>query len=314
MTAQNLLILCYPDSLHQAKRLSEYCKIPFSEIRLHHFPDRESKITLPVTLAEHVILMRSLDHANETLLEVLITARGLKAQGVKKITLIAPYMCYMRQDAAFQPGEIISQQAIGGLLAEHFDSVITVDAHLHRVKTLAEAIPAKIAVNVFATQPIAKFLEKQFKNPLLIGPDSESEQWVQAIAKAMTHQNAEYCVASKIRHGDCNVQIQLPSVQFGKRDIILVDDVISTGRTLEETARSIFSHAPDSVSVMVTHALFVDDALQRLQNAGIQHIWSTDSVNHSSNAVYLAPVFGDTLNASLTPVNARCDEYTQQEV
>ncbi|MCH9697682.1 MAG: ribose-phosphate diphosphokinase [Gammaproteobacteria bacterium] len=303
MTTTHSLILCYPDSLHQAQHLSEYCEIPYAVIKLHHFPDRESQLTLPVTLPEHVILMRSLDNANQKLLEVLMSARSLNAQSVKQLTLIAPYLCYMRQDTAFHPGEVISQQVIGGLLAEHFHTVITVDAHLHRVKTLPEAIPAKTALNVSATQPIADFLQFRFKNPLLIGPDSESLQWVQAIASAMPSQTVEFCVARKVRHGDCDVDIQLPSIDFSKRDIILVDDVISTGHTLEKTALSLFAHDPNSVSVMITHALFVGDALQRLNNIGIQQIWSTDSISHSTNALRLASVLGDSLSECINLVH-----------
>lgn len=301
MTAQNSLILCYPDSLQQTQRLSEYSKIPYAEIGVHHFPDKESKLTLPVTLPEHVIVLRSLDNANQKLLEVLMTARSLKVQGVNQLTLIAPYLCYMRQDIAFQPGEVVSQQVIGELLAEHFHTVITVDAHLHRVKTLSEAIPAKTALNASATRSIAEFLETQFKNPLLVGPDSESKQWVQAIASAMSQRTVEYCVACKVRHGDCEVEIQLPSVDFRKRDIVLVDDVISTGHTLEKTALSLLTHAPNTVSVMVTHALFAGDALQRLHNTGIQQIWSTDSVSHSTNIVCLAPVLSDCLSDCRNP-------------
>jgi len=148
---------------------------------------------------------------------------------------------------------------------------------LHRIHSLDQAIPAQIVLNLSATQPWAYFLEKLFKNPVLLGPDSESQQWVEAIANAMTQGTADYCVASKQRFGDADVEITLPAFDFSNRRVILVDDVASTGYTLEQTARAVLTtHAPASLSVLVTHALFVDGALKRLQSAGVDNIWSSD--------------------------------------
>lgn len=120
---QQPLILCFSDSYPQAQRLARSTALPYAEINVHQFPDDESKLTLPVELPNHVIIYRSLDHPNDKLLEVLLAAHGLREQSIQTLTLVAPYLCYMRQDKAFHPGEIVSQRAIGQLLAEHFDAV-----------------------------------------------------------------------------------------------------------------------------------------------------------------------------------------------
>ena len=294
------LILCFSDSHLQAQRLARSTALPYAEINVHRFPDGESKLTLPVELSSHVIIYRSLDHPNDKLLEVLLAARGLREQSVQRLTLVAPYLCYMRQDKAFQPGEIVSQRAIGQLLAEHFDAVLTVDSHLHRIQSLDQAIPARIALNLSATQPLATFLQTLFTNPVLLGPDSESQQWVEAIANAMTDGTVDYCVASKQRFGDTDVEISLPTFDFSNRDVVLVDDVASTGYTLEQTARAVSSYAPNSLSVLVTHALFVDDALQRLYAAGVNNIWSSDSIPHSTNHVAIDTVLKGGLNRAFS--------------
>ncbi len=293
---QRPLILYFSDSCTQAQHLANATGLPCAEINVHQFPDAESKLTLPIELPSHVIVYRSLDHPNDKLLEVLLAAGGLREQSVQTLTLVAPYLCYMRQDTAFHPGEIVSQRTIGQLIAEHFDAVLTVDSHLHRIHSLEQAVPARIALNLSATQPIANFLQKLFKNPVLLGPDSESQQWVEAIANAMSEGSADYCVASKQRVSDAVVEISLPTFNFSNRHVVLIDDVASTGHTLEKTAQAVLSQAPASLSVLVTHALFVGDALQRLYNTGVDAIWSCDSITHSTNKVALDSVLKQGLS------------------
>ena len=157
---EKCLVLGFPESYEQARELAELAGISYADIEIHKFPDGESKVTLPAHLiktCKHIIIYRSLDHPNEKLIELLLAAEGIKRIGGIKLTLIAPYLSYMRQDKAFNPGEVISQKVIGKFLAERFDAVITVDSHLHRIDKLSQAIPAKLALNLTATEPMALF-------------------------------------------------------------------------------------------------------------------------------------------------------------
>lgn len=121
--------------------------------------------------------------------------------------------------------------------------------------------------------------------PLLIGPDAESEQWVSAIAAAAC---LEYGVARKERLGDREVRVALPDLDLSGREVVLVDDVISTGQTLVKTAQQLVANGVESITALVTHALFADDALRRLEAAGVGKVISTDSVAHESNGIALA--------------------------
>ncbi|MGB5202086.1 MAG: phosphoribosyltransferase family protein, partial [Sedimenticolaceae bacterium] len=91
------------------------------------------------------------------------------------------------------------------------------------------------------------------------------------------------------------VRIQLPALPFADRQIVLVDDIVSTGHTLAETARQLSAHGPASILVLVTHALFVDGALARLRAAGVDGICSTDSVLHPSNQIHLDAILASAL-------------------
>jgi ribose-phosphate pyrophosphokinase len=201
------------------------------------------------------------------------------------LILVAPYLCYMRQDKAFHPGEIISQKVIGRLLDDLFDGIITVDPHLHRIHSLSTVVPKAATVVLTAAHLMGEFIQSHLTNPLLIGPDIESEQWVRTIAQFA---HLDYAVANKQRHGDDKVCVNLPRINVQGREIVLVDDIISTGHTIAEATRQLLGAGATKVHCLVTHAIFSSGAEQQLQQAGIANIWSTDSINHPSNVISLA--------------------------
>ncbi len=227
---------------------------------MHRFPDGESRLRLPPALPADVVLCRSLDHPNDKLVELLIAAAAARELGAVRVTLVAPYLCYMRQDMAFTPGEAVSQRIVGRLLAERFDRVVTVDPHLHRVSDLGEAIPSGHPLALSAAALIARFLQAQLRAPLIVGPDSESEQWVAAIADAAGFDGV---ACTKTRTGDREVAIELPSCDMTGRDVVLVDDVASTGHTLARAAEQCRARGAARVDVAVTHGLFVGDGDRR---------------------------------------------------
>ncbi len=287
-----MMVLCFDDYEEQSDKLAGALKLPCHIMQRHRFPDGESKITLPAKLPEHVLFCYSLDQPNEKLLELLLAAKTARELGAKQLTLVAPYLCYMRQDKAFQPGEAVSQPIVGNFLASLFDNVITVDPHLHRIQYLEQAIPASNAVTLSATSMMAEFLYKSCKNPVLLGPDSESEQWVSAVAKPNQWQ---YGVCKKIRSGDKDVEITLPEIDLHGRTVVIVDDVASSGQTLAVAIKKCLLKNAKQVDVLVTHALFADDAKQRLIQAGVTNIWSTDSVSHESNVIALNGLLKDAV-------------------
>ncbi len=286
------LVLSFPESRPQAQQLARALGITCKDVDIHHFPDGESKLVLPLDLPEQVIFHRSLDHPNDKLVELLLAAESAREQGVQHLTLVAPYLCYMRQDKAFHPGEVVSQKIIGRFLARQFDQVLTVDTHLHRIQRLEEAIPIRQALNLTATTAMGRFLAQQPLQPLLLGPDQESRQWVAAIAEIA---QLDYVIADKTRLGDRDVRISLPEAEYKDRDIVIVDDVISSGHTVAVAAQQARKKGARAVHCLITHALFARDAVENLKAAGVQHIWSSDSITHSSNVIPLAPLLAGAL-------------------
>lgn len=288
------LLLCFVDEQTLAHKLADASGMALATIQSHVFPDGEIKLQLPDRLPKRVVVLRSLHQPNTKLIELLLTARTARQLGAQHLTLVAPYMAYMRQDIAFQPGETVSQRIVGQFLAELFDAVITVDPHLHRVSSLQQAIPTAQALALTAAPLLADFVFQKIPNALLIGPDEESEQWITAAAQ--THQ-LDHAVCHKTRHGDRQVDIALPNVNVADRQVVLLDDIASSGHTLAETARLLLQAGARTVDVAVTHALFANDALTVVKASGVNHIWSTDSVLHESNCVSVAALVAAALRA-----------------
>lgn len=294
--AKKTCLLYFDDEQAVAHRLAAATGLLAQPVARHRFPDGELKLTLPVdgsgSLPADAVLLRSLYQPNEKLVELLLAAEAARGLGVRHLTLVAPYLAYMRQDIAFQPGEAVSQRIIGRFLAKLFDRVITVDPHLHRVATLQEAVPAARADVVNAAPLLADWVARQRPGAMLVGPDGESAQWV---AQAAACHGFDHAVCTKVRHGDRSVSIALPPVSAQGRCIVLLDDMASTGHTLAQAARQLIAAGAASVDVAVTHALIDDASLHALHQAGVDQFWSTDCVTHPSNVVSMAPALAQAL-------------------
>jgi ribose-phosphate pyrophosphokinase len=274
------MLLHFDDERDYAERLATAAGLAMAPIQRHRFPDGELKLRLPAPVGARAVMLRSLHRPNEKLVELLLAARAARDLGARHLTLVAPYLAYMRQDAAFAPGEAVSQRIVGRWLAELFDAIVTIDPHLHRVGRLNEAVPAVTALALSAAPLIGASFHGA--DALMLGPDGEAEPWVRDAAAAA---GCEAAVCRKTRRGDRDVEVTLPEVSYEGRRVVVVDDVASTGRTLAAVARQALARGAHRVDVAVTHALLVDDATDVLSAAGVNDFLSTDTVPHPSNRI-----------------------------
>lgn len=282
-----------------AKRLAARLGLSCAEIAVHRFPDGELRVAV-APAADTTILYAALDQPNDKLITLLFAAEALRRNGARRLVLVAPYLCYMRQDAAFHAGEAISQRVIGGLLAATVDRVVTMDAHLHRTTDIRSVFPGIEAENLSAMPAIANALATGGIDPatVVIGPDMESEPWVSDVASRL---GLQHTVAQKTRHGDRSVAIGFadPGLLSG-RPALLVDDIVSSGMTLMTAAKAVTAVGAAAVDAVVTHALFPPALIPAFTEAGIRSIRSTDSVPHPTNAIALDESLADALRSELT--------------
>jgi len=266
---------------------------PPVEHELRAFPDGESYIRLLSAVDDtEVTVLADLARPNARTLELLLVAATLRAQGARRVTLVAPYLPYMRQDRAFKPGESVSSRHFAALLDAHVDALLTVDAHLHRYATLDElyTTPAR---NLSATALLADWVRAHVAQPLLVGPDAESAQWVAAAGAAL---GCPWTTLHKERSGDRRVSVSgAIAAEHRARTPVLLDDVISTGHTLIAGCRVLAAAGMPAPVVVAVHGIFADDAYAALRAAGAAHIVTTNSVPHASNAIDLAPLLAAAL-------------------
>jgi ribose-phosphate pyrophosphokinase len=288
---------CLPSSVGEAQRLAARLGLGLHEIALHRFPDGELRVTVGPAAAT-TIIYASLDQPNDKLLALLFASEALRRGGAQRLVLVAPYLCYMRQDTAFHQGEAVSQKVVGRLLADAVDRVITVDAHLHRTKDIHSVFPGIEADNLSAMPAIAEDLRAGFDpKTVVVGPDEESQAWVSDLASRLGLQCA---VARKTRRGDRSVEITFADpVLFNGRPALLVDDIVSSGGTLMTCAKAVQAAGATTIDAVVTHALFAPELAAGLLQAGVRSLKSTDSIHHPSNSIVLDAVLADALRKEL---------------
>jgi ribose-phosphate pyrophosphokinase len=279
-------IICLRPGLADAARLGSRLGLPVGEIAVHAFPDGEIRVTVP-SISPLTIIYQSLDYPNEKLLALLFATESCRRNGARRLLLVAPYLCYMRQDAAFHRGEAISQKVVGRLLASAFDRIITVNAHLHRTSDIRDVFPGCKAENLSAMGVVASTLHNTGLDPatVVFGPDSESGHMVSELARSLGVSDA---VARKIRRADETVEITLPEPsRFAGRPVLLVDDMASSAGTLIACARELINAGATTVDAIIVHALFPAEKMTEITRAGIRSVRSTNSVPHPTNAISL---------------------------
>jgi ribose-phosphate pyrophosphokinase len=289
----SVALQCLPAAAAPAAKLAARLSLPLQEIGLHRFPDGELRVTVPPAAAT-TIVYAALDQPNDKLIALLLASEALSRGGARRLVLVAPYLCYMRQDTAFHPGEAISQKVIGRLLAQAFDRAVTVDAHLHRTHDIRDVFPGIEAENLSAMPAIADALRGALDPAtIVVGPDEESAPWVADLARRL---GLAHAVARKSRRGDRSVEITFADrAQFKGRPALLVDDIVSSGGTLIACAHVLRAAGASGIDAVVTHALFPPDLLGRFSAAGIRSVKSSDSVPHPTNAIALDAVLAAAL-------------------
>lgn len=253
-----------------------------------HFPDGESHVRiLSDVKSKPATILCSLNRPDEKILPLIFLAKTLKELGAGKITLIAPYLGYMRQDKRFHEGEAVTAPIFAKLLSRYIDVLITVDPHLHRIKKLEDIYACECKV-LTAAPLMAEWVAAHVQNPLIIGPDKESEQWVRGVAGKA---NAPYVVLDKTRRGDRDVDIILPNIeQYKGRTPVLIDDIISTAATMIKTIELLRQRKYEQIICLATHGVFAGDAYENLLKAGAAKIITANTIPHSSNVIDVTPL------------------------
>lgn len=283
-----------------AAALCERAGCERGEIESRSFPDEESYVRLISHVGERdVVLLCTLDRPDPKLAPLLFTAAAAREQGARSVGLVAPYLAYMRQDRAFEPGEAITSATFAKLLSSQFDWLVTIDPHLHRHRSLAElySIPA---IAMSGSEAIGAWIRREILRPVVIGPDEESGQWAGEIAERA---GAPMTVIMKTRSGDRSVQLDSTALdEVSDGNPVIVDDIASSGETMIAAVKRVRERGFPAPTCVVVHSIFSGDAYTRLLNSGLARMLSTNTVAHPSNEIDVSGALADGVARALRSV------------
>ncbi|GAB3200897.1 ribose-phosphate pyrophosphokinase [Pontibacter aydingkolensis] len=268
------------------------------ETAIRRFPDGESYVRILSDVHQkQVILVCTLHQPDAKLLPLYFLARTARELGAASVCLVAPYLAYMRQDIQFNPGEAVTSRYFADLISGTANSLITIDPHLHRFHHMEElyTIPA-MALHV--APPLANWVKSNIEKPLLIGPDEESMQWVKEVA---TLANASYLILNKTRQGDREVQVTQPEMAgYPDYTPVLVDDIISTARTMIETIQQLKRLSSIPPVCIGVHAVFAEGAYEALLQAGAAQVVTCNTIPHVSNGIKVDELLAEAIQATVS--------------
>jgi ribose-phosphate pyrophosphokinase len=295
------VILPLPFNAAFASAIASTGAVQMGDATFAHFPDGETYARIDSDIRGRDVLLLATQHQPDPqFMALAFLSDAARDLGAASVGLIAPYLAYMRQDARFKPGEAVASRSYAKQLSRLFNSLVTVDPHLHRLGSLAAVfdIPAT-AIDVAPL--LAQWISAHVSRPLIVGPDSESRQWVKGVAESA---NAPFVVLEKVRRGSTEVDVTIVddlTVHHG-RTPVLVDDIISTGHTLAQAARHLSARGFVSPVCVGVHAVFAIGADQTLRSAGITTVVTTNTIPHLTNAIDVAPAIAERIAG--TPAKA----------
>jgi len=279
------LIIPMPDNEPMATALAAELGWDIGAVETRQFPDSETYLRFTTDVSNRAVaLICTLDRPDEKFLRLSFAAAGARDLGAVGVGLIAPYLAYMRQDRRFKDGEAVTSREFARLISSEFDWLVTVDPHLHRYVSLDEVftIPSRV---VHAAPALSTWIRENVVRPLVIGPDSESEQWVSTVA---SFAGCPYVVLNKQRFGDRDVKVSVPDLSAWRdRTPVLVDDIVSSARTMIEACQGVVAGGLAAPICMAIHALFTDSAYQSLKAVSAR-IVTANAVDHQTNEIDLS--------------------------
>ncbi len=253
--------------------LARILNADLGKIETTKFPDGEIKVRLPEIDDNSIVIVQSTHYPQEkNLFELMFTAYALKERNAN-VCAVLPYLAYARQNKSFAPGEAVSINAVLNMLeAAGINALVTVNPHKSEPLDLFKG---KVCI-VNSAHTLAQGVKAHLKNPFVLAPDSSALSVAKPAAEVL---GCEYTYIDKHRDAYGNVTMQKAhGGNFKGKDVVIVDDMIAAGSTIELATRFAYTEGAASVSAACIHLVMVNNAYQRLKNAGVDKIFGTNTI------------------------------------
>jgi len=289
------IVFAYPGNETLADNICNTLGFERGKFEMRSFPDGETYIRLESEVkGKNAIVVCTLDRPDSKLLPLYFLSEIISDGGAYRLTLVAPYLAYMRQDKQFNPGECVTSHHFANLLSSFIDELITVDPHLHRISSLDKIYSVRTHT-IHCAPLISSWIKENIPNPLLIGPDGESKQWVSEIAEDA---GARYTVLNKVHIGSDKVKVSVPHIEKYRKTHtpVIVDDIMSSGKTMIETLGHLKREGTLPPICLGIHAIFAGDAYEKIKEGGAQRIVTCNTIPHSSNSIDVNSLIVNAVN------------------
>lgn len=287
-----LTVIAGKSSADLARKIAKRLDANLVSVQDITFPDGENKLTLNGELTDRIVVVQSTSPPVNTNLFQVLSLIAKAKEVTPKVIAVIPYMGYARQDKEFLPGEIITMKVLARLFkGVGVSEIITVDIHSKigfshfKIKTH----------NVTAIPELVKYFKKMsLKNPLIVSPDFGGKERAVEFAKDF---KIDYIILEKQRDRKTGkVRIITKDVDdISGRDLILVDDMISTGGSIIKAANFLKKQRCGKIFVACTHGLLVNDAAKKILKAGVKKIVSTNTILGETSKVDVSSVIADVI-------------------
>lgn len=292
MMMANLTVIGGPASQTLAKTLASKLDANYIKASVRIFPDGESKVTIGNKPTGKTIVVQSthppVDSNFIQVLSLISKARETSSQ----VIAVMPYLCYIRQDKEFLPGEVVTSAVIAKMLkAVRASKIVVVDIHSQLAIKYFD-MPVR---NVSAVPKLAMYFKKmKLKNPFVVAPDLFWAPQARQFAKILGAESAALNKQRNRKTGNLEIK-KSQKMNLVDRDVILVDDMISTGDSIVKAAEYLKKQNCRNIYVACTHALLVGNAEKKIKNAGVLRIISTNTIPGKTNVIDVSDILAESI-------------------
>ncbi len=259
-------------------------------IETRRFPDGERYIRIKGEVLRDVVVIQSTGYPqDENLMELFLLLKNLKSLGVERTRVVIPYFGYGRQERRFKSGEAVSAVIVAELLeAAGASEIYSINLHEKNIKEFFN-----IPVHEISAMPlIANYIEQQMDNPMIIGPDKGALGFAQEVSGIL---KCECDYLDKVRISPEKVEMKPKNLDVEGRDVVIIDDIISTGGTIVSASKILRDLGANKVVVGCVHPVLVEDALLKIFAAGVDDVFATDTLKSDVSNISVAPLLSGYL-------------------
>ena len=280
-----------------AEEISSYLGIELGKSHVQNFSDGETNITIDESVrgCDVFIVQSTCAPVNDNLMELLIMIDAMRRASARRITAVIPYYCYARKDRKSRGREPITAKLVANLIVKAgADRVLTMDLHAQQIQGFFD-IPVDHLMGVPILADYYKGLN--IEDLVVVSPDMGGVTRARSLA---TRLGVPLAIIDKRRPMPNVSEIMNIIGDINGKNVIMIDDIIDTAGTITNGAAALIERGAKSVYVSCTHPILSGPAYERLQNAPIKEIVTTNTIPTTKpmdklTVLSVAPLMGEAI-------------------